>query len=85
MCIKPIMTYACQVWFTKTAKCHLRKLQKIQNKNLKIINNLPWRYPTQHLHSFYGHTSMNVAMRILTLSFEERCRRSEYEIIRNLI
>lgn len=85
MCIKPIMTYACQVWFTKTAKCHLRKLQIIQNKNLKIIHNLPWRYPTQRLHSFYGHRSMNMAMRILTLSFEERCRRSEYEIIRNLI
>lgn len=84
-CIRPIMTYACQVWYKKTAKCHIKKLQIIQNKNLKIIHNLNWRHPTASLHSRYGHEIIEAVMRSQTLSFEERCRRSKYDIIRNLI
>lgn len=84
-CIRPIMTYACQVWYKKTAKCHIKKLQIIQNKNLKIIHNLNWRYPTTTLHSRYGHETLEVVFRSLTLSFEDRCRWSNYDILRNLI
>lgn len=85
MCIRPIMTYACQAWYRKTAACHIKKLQIIQNKNLKIIHNLGWRHSTHHLHSHYGHNTINMVMRLLTLSFDERCRRSNYDIIRNLL
>lgn len=37
MCILPLMSYACQIWFEKAAKSNTKKLQIIQNKNLKII------------------------------------------------
>ena len=84
-CIRPIMTYACQVWYKKTARCHIKKLQIIQNKNLKIIHNLTWRFPTTTLHAQYGHDSIETVLRSQTLSFEERCRRSNYEILRNLV
>lgn len=85
MCIRPIMTYGCQAWYRKTAACHIKKLQVIQNKNLKIIHKLRWRHSTHHLHSHYGHNTINMVMRLLTLSFDERCRRSNYDIIRNLL
>lgn len=84
-CIRPIMTYACQVWYKKTARCHIKKLQIIQNKNLKIIHNLNWRFPTTTLHAQYGHDSIETVLRSQTLSFEERCRRSNYDILRNLV
>ena len=52
-CIRPIMMYGCQMWPTKCARTHLKKLQIIQNKNLKIIYNLHRRYPTIQLHREY--------------------------------
>lgn len=85
MCIRPILTYGCQAWFEKAAKTHTKKLQIIQNKNLKIIHNLPLRYSTDQLHTKYGHRLLTTTLRDLTLSFNDRCRNSNYVIIRNLV
>lgn len=49
--IRPILTYGAPIW-RHAAWCHRRNLQIIQNKTLKIINNLPWCFPTVHLHNF---------------------------------
>lgn len=38
--IRPIMTYGSPVWY-KTAFTHIKKLQIIQNKSLKLINKPP--------------------------------------------
>lgn len=84
MCIRPIITYGCQVWFNRSAKTHTKKLQIIQNKNLKIIHNLSPRFSTNLLHRKFDHKMFNTTARELTLSFNERCRRSTYETIRNL-
>ena len=56
-----------------TAKTHLKKLQIIQNKNLKIIYNLHRRYPTV----------LTVTSKI-TQRFEDRKRNSSLDIIRDL-
>lgn len=82
MCIRPIMTYACPTWFKKTAASHIKKLQVIQNKHLKSKHGLNWKHRTQHLHSHYGHKTISKVMRLLTMSFEERLRLSNCEIIR---
>lgn len=84
MCIRPIMTYGCQMWYQKTAKTHLKKLQIIQNKNLKIIFNLPRRYPTVLLHRNYNQNTINTHCEDLSCKFEERCRSSNFELLRNL-
>lgn len=85
MCIRPILTYGCQVWYGKTAKTHTKKLQIIQNKNLKIIHNLPRRFPTDLLHSNFEHKMISSFVRDLTLSFNAKCRSSNFETIRNLL
>lgn len=84
MCIRPIMTYGCQIWFTKVAKSHIKKLQIIQNKNLKIIHNLPHRYSTTRLHSTYGYKMINIYMKDLMLSFKDKFRLSSFDSIRNI-
>lgn len=84
MCIRPIMTYSCQAWFPKIAKSHIKKLQIIQNKNLKIIHNLNWRFPTDRLHNTYGHKTVRALMADLTTAFENQCQQSTNDLIRNL-
>lgn len=84
MCIRPILTYGCQAWFKRTAKTHVKKLQIVQNKNLKIIHNLNRRYSTKRMHDIYGHKQISTLMTDLTLAFSSRCQQSNYDIIRNL-
>jgi hypothetical protein len=52
-CIRPILTYGVEVWHD-CAATHRRKLQIVQNKCLKIINNRNWRYSTSALHEESG-------------------------------
>jgi hypothetical protein len=47
--IRPILTYACPV-FANAAKTHLNKLQVLQNKNLRMVLNAPFRTRIQTLH-----------------------------------
>lgn len=47
--IRPILTYACLVWGT-AARTHIRKLQVLQNKILRIICNAPWFIRNSQLH-----------------------------------
>ena len=39
--IRPMMDYACPVW-RSTARSHIRKLQVLQSKCLRIATNAPW-------------------------------------------
>lgn len=84
MCIRPIMTYGCQVWSKRCAKTYLKKLQVIQNKNLKIIFNLPRRYSTNRLHRVYQQEMFAVVINNITQRFETRNRISNFALIRNL-
>jgi hypothetical protein len=45
-CIRPILCYGVETWFD-CAPTHKKKLQIIQNKCLKIIQNHHWRYSTE--------------------------------------
>lgn len=47
--IRPISTYGCPIFYNMAA-CHFKKLQIQQNRILKMMLNLPWRYPTNELH-----------------------------------
>lgn len=85
MCILPILSYAGPVWYGKAAKTYTKKLQIIQNKNLKIIHKLRWRYPTTRLHSEFQHKTVDAHLADQSSSFLERCRISNHDIIRNLV
>jgi hypothetical protein len=47
--IRSIMTYACPAW-EFAANSHLLKLQRLQNKVLRTIENFPRRTPVRDLH-----------------------------------
>ena len=84
MCIRPIMTYGCQVWSTRCANTYLKKLQIIQNKNLKIIFNLPRRYSTALLHMNSKQDLFKTVISKITTRFEDRNRSSSFDLIRDL-
>lgn len=48
-CLRPIYMYGCPL-FSSIAKSHLNKLQRTQNKLLKMVYDLPWHTPTLTLH-----------------------------------
>lgn len=47
--LRPIYTYACPL-YSSIAKTHLLKVQRLQNKILKMILDLPWHTSTTLLH-----------------------------------
>ena len=47
--IRPILTYACPVW-GNCASSHIKKMQIVQNKVLRIIANAPWFVRNANLH-----------------------------------
>lgn len=84
MCIRPILTYGCQIWSPKAARTNLKRLQIIQNKNLKSVYNLNRRYPTSRLHTKFKQKLISEIMNEITIRFEANCRTSNLELIRNL-
>lgn len=73
--------YACPVWGS-AAKCHLKRLQIIQNKCLKMINNKHWRYPTYLLHQETGYEMIKNCITRITNKFVEKTENSSYHLIR---
>jgi hypothetical protein len=47
------MTYASSAW-ESAADTHLMKLQRLQNKVLRTIGNLPRRTPVRELHTAFN-------------------------------
>lgn len=79
--LRPILSYASPIWY-KAAKCHLKKLQIIQNKCLKIINNKYWRYSTRRLHNETGYEMFTDFIARQNLNYFSRTSNSSYAIIR---
>lgn len=80
--IRPILSYASPVWY-KAAKCHLKKMQIIQNKCLKMINNKHWRYSTQTLHNETGYEMYSDFILRINQNYFTNIRNSSYDIIRD--
>lgn len=81
--VRPILTYGAPVW-RHSALTHRKKLQIIQNKTLKIINNLPWRFPTVDLHHLTNYQMMNEYIDYISTKFLNRCVCSSFELIREI-
>lgn len=84
MVIRPTMTYASPVW-KNAAKTHIKKIQVVQNKCLKMINNLPWRYSTIDLHQRTDYKTINELIDSHTTRFFDKCRQSNYQLIQELV
>lgn len=73
--IRPVLTYASSIWCT-SAISNRKKLQVVQNKWLKHIFNLPWRYPTTELHALAKVQVLTEYTGGLNGKFSERCANS---------
>lgn len=82
--IRPIMMYGCAVWHS-AAKTHIKRLQVIQNKALKMINKLPWKYSTDQLHHDTKYDTVKEFMRKTTQRFDVSCANSDFELIRAIV
>lgn len=79
--IRPIITYGSSVWMN-AAKTHLKALQVTQNKCLKTILRLPWRYPTSLLHNHANLPTLENLFSEINTNFLEKCSTSQYGLIR---
>lgn len=81
--IRPIMTYAAPIWVS-AAKTHIKKLQVVQNKALKQIHNLHWRFHTTDLHQITNYLLVEELIIKMARDFRQRCGESEYANLRGL-
>jgi hypothetical protein len=69
--IRPMMEYACPIW--RSAACtHLRKLQVIQSKCLRIATGAPWYMSNVQIHEHLGVPFFAEHIRTLTESFDPK-------------
>lgn len=78
-----IIFYAVPVW-AKSAKCHIKRLQILQNKLLKFIYNLPRHFSTDRLHQIANVELVAVKIHKLYENFNTRCLHSDHNHIAEL-
>lgn len=81
--IRPILAYGAPIW-SSAARTHIQKLNNVQNKITKTINNLPRRTPTFMLERLTNIQSLNEYLDSLNTKFIQNCHTSDYELIREI-
>lgn len=82
--IRPNYMYGCQIW-GDCADVHLKKLQVVQNKILKMCYDLPYDFPTIGLHEIDKIDPIKTYASNLMNKFVDKCQSSEWSIIRDLV
>lgn len=80
---RPVITYGCPTW-GNCAQTHLKRIQIVQNKVLKLMLNLPFFHSTVALHEEAKMKMISQYINDLKNKFFARCTFSEYELIANL-
>lgn len=78
-----ILLYACPVW-GNCAQIHIQKLQRVQNKVLKMILNLPTDYPTHHLHTISNIPYVKTQINKIKINFVNKLLTADNYLIRQL-
>jgi hypothetical protein len=63
--MRPMMDYACPVW-RAAARSHIKKLQVLQSKCLRIATNAPWYSGNRQIHDDLGVPYFSDHIRFLT-------------------
>lgn len=82
--IRPTICYACPVWAT-CAATHIKRLQRFQNRTLKMMLNLPWHTRTVDVHNMAEVETLNEFLQKLKTTFREKCEASTDDDIVQLI
>jgi hypothetical protein len=67
--ILPLMDYACPAW-SSAARSHVRRLQVLQSKCLRLATGVPWYVCNRHIHEDLGVPLFADHIRALTASFD---------------
>lgn len=81
--VQPMLLYAAPIW-KDCAQTHLRKIQVLQNRYLKMILNLPMRTNTSVVHQMANITKVNDKIHEIDNRFRLAANSSEYQLIREL-
>jgi hypothetical protein len=73
--IRPMMDYACPTW-RSAARCHVRKLQVLQSKCLRIAAGAPWYISNKQIHEELGVPFFADHIRDLTERFDSKLANS---------
>lgn len=81
---RAILTYGASVW-CDCSKANMSKLQKIQNKVLKLAHGLPFFFGTKPLHSLAGIDYISEFCNKITSKFLNNCQFSDNPFISQLV
>ena len=81
--IRPMMDYACPVW-RHASNSHIRRLQVLQFKCLRIIADAPWYVSNLQLHENLEVSYLAEHIRNLDQSFKSKIPDSENFLVRQL-
>jgi len=69
--IRPLMDYACLAW-RSDARSHVRRLQVLQSKCLRLTTGVPWYVSNRQIHEDLGVPLLADHIRALTESFDSK-------------
>jgi len=69
--IRPVMDYACSAW-RSAARFHVRKIQVLQSKGLRLATGAPWYVSNRQIHEDLGVPLFADHIRVLTESFDSK-------------
>jgi 4-amino-4-deoxy-L-arabinose transferase-like glycosyltransferase len=78
-----MMDYACPVW-RSAARTHVRKLQVLQSKCLRIATSAPWYMSNRQIHEDLGAPFFAEHIRALTDSFDSKLSDAGNPLVRQI-
>jgi hypothetical protein len=81
--IRPMMDYACPAW-RSAARTHVRRLQMLQSKCLRLAIGAPWYVSNRQIHEDLGVPLFADHIRALIASFDPRLADVGNPLVRQL-
>ena len=81
--IRPMMDYACPAW-RYAARTHVRRLQVIQSKCLRLATGAPWYVSNRQIHEDLSVPLFADHIRALTASFDSKLADAGNPLVRQL-
>ena len=81
--VRPMMDYACAAW-RSAARSHVRRLQVLQSKCLRLATGAPWYVSKRQIHENLGVPLFADHIRALTASFDSKLADVENPLVRQL-
>jgi hypothetical protein len=81
--IRPMMNYACPAW-RFAARTHVRRLQVLQSRCLRLATGAPWYVSSRQIHEDLGVPLFADHIRALTVSFDSKLADVGNPLVRQL-